>query len=255
MPERRQRWPEVSESSVPSKGCGGGNTLRIGRPEHGKFDQPGMRASDLLDLFHTGMATSVDASDREGPVVNIQGQVNLNTAGRDVLRCLAAGHLVQDPGLCRVTDWAHDTHGTLHPATRVIELDAPTEDLVADRIADAIIRSRPFASPSQLAQARGLDGLPVFGNPAMHENPDRIQWSDAAAEEVFGRVYEASTVRSRNFRVWVVGQSLGGNAETPEVLAESRRVFTVFADPGERRADGSLEPGNQRIRVLYERSF
>ena len=255
MPERRHCWPEVSAASVPSKTCGGGNTLRIGRPEHGKFDQPGMRASDLLDLFHAGIATSDEASEREGLVVNIEGQVNLNTAGRDVLRCLAAGRLVQDPGLCRVTDWAHDTHATLHPATQAIELDAPTHALVADRIADAIMHSRPFASPSQLAQVRGTDGLPVFGNPAMHQNPDRIQWSDAAAEEVFGRVYEASTVRSRNFRVWVVGQSLGGMADAPEVLAESRRVFTVFADPGERRADGSLEPGNQRIRVLYERSF
>jgi len=255
MPERRQRWPEVSVAAVPGKSCGGGNTLRIGRPEHGKFDQPGMRASDLLDLFHAGIATSDVASDREGHVVNIQGHVNLNTAGRDVLRCLAAGRLVQDPGLCRVADWAHDTHGTLHPATRAMDLDAPTAELVADRIADAIMRSRPFASPSQLAQARGVDGLPVFGNPAMHEDPDRLQWSDAAAEEVFGRVYEASTVRSRNFRVWVVGQSLGGKAEAPEVLAESRRVFTLFADPGERRPDGSLESTHQRMRVLYERSF
>lgn len=33
---------------------GGGNTLRIGRPEHELFDQPGARASQLLDLFHAG---------------------------------------------------------------------------------------------------------------------------------------------------------------------------------------------------------
>lgn len=39
------------------KGCqqfGGGNSLRIGRLEHPKFDQMGQRASQLLDLFQTG---------------------------------------------------------------------------------------------------------------------------------------------------------------------------------------------------------
>ncbi len=39
------------------KGCqqfGGGNSLRIGRLEHPKFDQMGQRACQLLDLFQTG---------------------------------------------------------------------------------------------------------------------------------------------------------------------------------------------------------
>jgi hypothetical protein len=39
------------------QGCqqfGGGNSLRIGRLEHPKFDQMGQRASQLLDLFQTG---------------------------------------------------------------------------------------------------------------------------------------------------------------------------------------------------------
>lgn len=255
MPGRRRRWPEVSATSVPSEICGGGNTLRIGRPEHGKFDRPGMRAGDLLDLFHVGIPGADDARDREGSVVHIDGRVNLNTAGRDVLRCLAAGTLLRDPGLCRVIDWQHDTRGPLRPTTGPLVLDAPTDEQVADRVADAIIRSRPFASPSQLAQVRTAEGDPVFGNPGMHEDPESIQWSDAAAEEVFARVHDASTVRSRNFRLWVVGQSLGGAEDAPEVLAESRRVFTLFVDPGARRADGSLEPENQRVRILHERPF
>lgn len=41
-------------SAEASELWGGGNTLRIGRPEHTLFDQPGMRASQLLDLFHVG---------------------------------------------------------------------------------------------------------------------------------------------------------------------------------------------------------
>ncbi len=44
----------IASDAAPSDVWGGGNTLRIGRKEHEKFDQPGLRASALLDLFHVG---------------------------------------------------------------------------------------------------------------------------------------------------------------------------------------------------------
>ncbi len=44
----------IPVDASPSDVWGGGNTLRIGRKEHENFDEPGLRASALLDLFHVG---------------------------------------------------------------------------------------------------------------------------------------------------------------------------------------------------------
>jgi len=256
MPARRNAWPEVTTASSPSTDYGGGNTLRIGRPEHGRFDRPGKRAVQLLDLFHAGIAESDDAAKREGPVVEIKGNINVNTAGKNALRAMAAGLLAQDPELRRVTDWAHDiASGDFRPQTTPLELGTPAISLVADRIADAILLRRPFASTSEIATARDKDDLPVFGNRDVYPNYKDIQWSDAAAEEVFARVYDASTVRSRNFRVWVIGQAITGPESKPEILAESRKTFTVFADPGERKSDGSIDPAKHHPRVTYANDF
>ncbi len=255
VPPARNRFPDVSFGSRPSTEYGGGNTLRIGRPEHEKFDRPGQRASQLLDLFHVGIPDSPETAELRGPVVKINGHVNINTAGRDALRAMAAGLLMQDPELRRVTNWAHDTKGGINAAqTAKIKLGTPTQAKVADRIADAILLRRPFASASELASVTDKDDNPVFGNRDLYKEKD-IQWSDAAAEEVFARVYDASTLRSRNFRVWVIGQAVTGTEAEPEVLSETRRVYTVFADPGKRQSDGTINPTTYHPRVTYENDF
>lgn len=46
---------DLQEFSDPDSRWGGGSTLRIGRKEFTKFDKQGMRASQLLDLFHSGV--------------------------------------------------------------------------------------------------------------------------------------------------------------------------------------------------------
>jgi hypothetical protein len=256
MPATRNVWPEVTTASTPSTDYGGGNTLRIGRPEHGMFDHPGERAIQLLDLFHAGVPDSENASLREGHVVEIKGNINVNTAGKNALRAMAAGMLVQDPELRRVTNWEHDiASGYFRPKTTPLELGTPRISLVADRIADAILLQRPFASTSELGLVRDADGDPVFGNRDLYPDYKNIQWSDSAAEELFGRVYDASTVRSRNFRVWVIGQAITGPDDKPEILAESRKVFTVFADPGDRKSDGGIDPAKYNPRVTYENDF
>jgi hypothetical protein len=256
MPARRNAWPEVTTASKSSTSYGGGNTLRIGRPEHGRFDRPGERAVQLLDLFHVGVPNSDDAAQREGPVVKIKGNININTAGRNALRAMAAGMLAQDPELRRVTNWEHDiASGNFRPRTALIELGTPTISSVADRIADAILLRRPFASTAELGMVLDADGNPVFGNRDLYPDLKDIQWSDAAAEELFGRVYDASTVRSRNFRVWVIGQAITGPESKPELLAESRKAFTVFVDPGERKSDGGIDPAKHNPRVTYEIDF
>ena len=144
------------------------------------------------------------------------------------------------------------------PAVSPLVLPAPTLSVEADRIADAIIHSRPYHSAADLAGARDAGGAHVFGNRALYPESDGIEWSDAAAEEVFARVYEGATVRSRNFRVWIVAQSLASSStpgRAPKVLAEVRKVLTLFADPGERAADGSIIAGKFKVKVMSCNEF
>ena len=140
------------------------------------------------------------------------------------------------------------------PPVSPLLLSAPTLTNEANRIADAILHSRPYHSAADLARAREPDGTAVFGNRAMYPDNTEIEWSDAAAEEIFARVYEGSTVRSRNFRVWIVAQALAPGA-VPQVLAEVRKVHTLFADPGERAADGSIVPEKFKTTVISSNEF
>ncbi|WP_193210475.1 type IV pilus modification PilV family protein [Luteolibacter marinus] len=259
MPTSQTSWPGVNTFSVASQSYGGGNTLRIGRAEHPRFEVPGWHAAHLLDLFHAGESTSLDAAEREGNLVEIAGNVNLNTASADAIRALAAGTLKQDPLLCFAPSKSHQTTSLMAAPTQPLELGAPTDSKFADHVAEAILRSRPFACAADIASARDKNDEPVFGNRDMYSQGNKIHWTDSAAEEVFGRVYEASTLRSRNFRVWVIGQALappprGSNAD-PEILSESKKAFTVFADPGERNDDGTINPSTYRPRVIHENDF
>lgn len=271
MPDGKFFFPDVIALSTNSSDIGGGNSLRIGRPEHPKFDIPGLRAAHLLDLFHAGDSTSTSRSEREGNVVTIAGKVNLNTANRDALRALAAGFLKQDPEIANVDSRVHRSFPYCSPATSslVDVLGSPTHSVAADRVADAIIASRPISCAAELSAAslaprpatagNATDPSAVFGNRMMYPQGDNLQWSDAAAEEVFARVYESSTVRSRNFRVWVVGQAIAPMAANskvpPTVLAEVRKAFTVFADPGARKLDGGIDAAKFSTRVIYENDF
>ncbi len=260
MPASCSAWPDVV-SAEPSPYYGGGNTLRIGRPEHPAFDQtdsPGLHAAHLLDLFHTGLSRAAEAAGREGPLVRIEGHVNLNTASRDTLRALAAGALVMDPLLGRRLGCDHLGAPVMAPPTTPLTLAAPTVALEADRIADAILLRRPYASTAGLALAREAGGKYVFGNRDLYPDASSIEWSDAAAEETFARVYEGATVRSRNFRVWVVAQALAPGSDPggcPTVLAEVRKVHTLFADPGKRADDGSIITGNFQTWITSSNDF
>jgi hypothetical protein len=263
----RVSWPSVEIDSDPDIYYGGGNTLRIGRPEHPEFgkpighkppEMPETHAARLLDLFHAGKSRSTEATEREGSLQRIEGHVNINTASKYALRLLAGGLLAADPILRKRTSDSHSSE-TMAPPVSSLEASTPTKDREADVIADAIVRGRPFASPSELASVVNSDNKLVFGNRDLLPDGNKVQWSDAAAEEAFARVFNSSTVRSRNFRIWVVGQSItpldGKSTAAPEVLAEVRKAFNVFVDPGARRADGSIDPTKVRIRVPHENDF
>jgi type II secretory pathway pseudopilin PulG len=258
-------WGDVLTSSTSSTDHGGGNTLRIGRPEHPAFDVPGLRASHLLDLFHAGLSRSDDNAEREGPLVKIAGHLNLNTASKPALRQLIAGRLGQDPEIRRFLNNTHSGGRNRFPLMQKLT-PAPDITTIAGRIADAVIRSRPYASTGELANAREVSGTtvtPVFGNPQIiagftGNSYPYLQWTDSAAEETFARTHEAATIRSRNFRIWVVGQSIAPTTSTtaaPEVLAEVRKAFTVFADPGKRLSDGSIDPTKFRLKIIHENDF
>lgn len=260
-------WGDVLTSTAADPRRGGGNTLRIGRPEHPMFDkpdQPGLEAYHLLDLFHAGRSRSASAADREGLLVLSQGQVNINTAGRDALRAIAVGALTMDPKMSKRTSDNHDILALMAPPVNLYKMPASEINNEANRIADAIILRRkttPFPSPAALAEVRdspGAGGKPLFGNKDLIADGTSIERSDSAAEEIFARVYEASTVRSRNYRVWIVGQSLAPTKSTtaaPEVLSEVRKVFNVFADPGERTTAGTIDPSKCKITVTHENDF
>lgn len=255
-------WGDVETNSTSSPDFGGGNTLRVGRPEHLRFianGASGMEAVRLLGLFHAGQSRSNSKAERAGPVVQIRGHVNLNTANRDVLRAILIGPLKMDPKMSIRTTEIHDTNERMAPPVKPFSLTATEILTEADHTADAIIATRettPFASTSNLAAVRDSSGKLVFGNKKLITNDSKVDRSDSAAEEIFARVYEASTVRSRNFRVWVVGQTLApSTSASPEVLAEVRRVFTIFADPGHRKPDGEIDPSKSHITILHENDF
>jgi hypothetical protein len=166
-----------------------------------------------------------------------------------------------DPKISIRTAENHEITSLMAPPTKPW---IPTDQSVnqeADRIADAIIahrKTKPFASNSQLAEVRDEKGNVIFGNKDLISDGKKVHRTDSATEECFARLYDASTVRSRNFRIWVVGQALapsGGENMKPEVLAETRRVFTVFADPGKRGDDGKIDPEKSRLIILHENEF
>jgi hypothetical protein len=148
------------------------------------------------------------------------------------------------------------------PRTAQTDVGTPTRERAADLIAEAIIAERPFASAYDLAMVEDGEERPIWGNEELFDLGSKLSWNDAASEELFGRLWESSTLRSRNFRVWVIGQSIAptdatGTAwrDAPKVLAESRKVFTLFANPGERDDAGEIKDERIEVEVLYENDF
>ncbi|MEP4078620.1 type IV pilus modification PilV family protein [Haloferula sp.] len=268
MPASRRSWPSVEQASPESQSHGGGNTLRVGRAEHPKFEVPeegelgqvaGQHAAHLLDLFHVGKPKSGQKEEREGDLIWIEDRVNLNTATETAIRAMVVGNLEQDPMLSRQLTTSHSTTELMAPPTSTIELGSPAISRAGDIISRAILEHRPFASAADLAAIEDPEGEKIFGNREMYSLGDKIEWSDSAAEELYARVYESSTLRSRNFRVWVVGQAIApldkDSTNEPVVLAESRKVFSVFAAPGNRDSDGTIKEEDYEPEVTHENDF
>lgn len=232
----------------------GGNTLRIGRPEHSRFrpaygetipNRPADRkhcATALLDLFHTGIPHSTDEQVRAGDFQRVHGHVNINTASKPALQALVAGSLVMDSAI--------QFGGSADPAK-----PRPGTPESASLIADEIIQRRPFLSASELPERLlAPDGEPLLGN--THRKTDREvfpEWNDSAAEEAFARIFNSSTVRSRHFRIVVTGQCYReSRSGTMNVLATRSRIYHVFVRPV-RGEDGIITHND--VQITYARNL
>jgi hypothetical protein len=130
----------------------------------------------------------------------------------------------------------------------------PTVSKQADFFADAVINSRPLLSTSALSTIRvtppaGSQPETSFGNPHQYNNQTPpTEWNDPGREELFAKIYNLATTRSRNFRVFVTGQSLDKNRN---VLSTVTKVYQVFVKPN-RAADGTIQ--SQQV-VIKLREF
>jgi hypothetical protein len=223
-----QKWQDAWKSNMTADGnYGCASTLRIGSPEFKDFDSSDSRATRLLDLFAV--------ADRR----DVRGAINLNTASREALRALAAGiELKQDPAIA--------------PASVFGPVNDPASPSQGDKFADAVIANRPFLSTAQLGDMVTTPGdatSKFFGNAAQWSTAGPTEWNDAAREEYFSKVFNLTTVRSRNFRVFVTGQALDKNGN---VLSTSNREFQVYLKPT-RNAAGLIT--QQQINLTYERDL
>jgi hypothetical protein len=233
--------PDIPDTALRSARGAGGHTLAIGRPEFSLFDQNGMRAWQMLDVFSAKTANN--------NVMNTAGLVNLNTASRDVLRALAAGILQNsDTGI-----QPSSLQSNLYPPTSASGTSPSTSVQQADRFADAVINSRPLLSTAALSAIRDWQGQPFFGNPNQYQNSTQTpptEWNDPGREELFTKIYNLATTRSRNFRVFVTGQSLDKNGN---VLSTVTKVYHVFINPTRDPTTGAIQ--SQQVQIKYEGSM
>jgi len=231
---------------------GGGNTLRIGRPEHPRFaftnmysnsvppiPNMGMSSAALLDLFCVTNGIKVTGGSG-GPYSLGGGKINLNTAPAPVLRALAGGiRLSKD--LAQV------------PANYAIP------PAMAEAFAQGVMRFRskyPFLTPSHLSfigtdpawpNTNNWPANAVFGNTnsiTLSNVPGNTfgstaqmsitEWNDQAAEEWFSKIYSLSSCQSQNFRIYVVAQLVATNSsgQTNPIGPLVKKYYQVFFQNG-----------------------
>jgi len=201
---------------------GGGQTLRIGRPEHSRFaftnlgsipnSQPipntGQSAAALLDLFCIGNPSIVSSNG----IYRTGGKINLNTAPAPVLAALAGGiKLSKDP----------NKKGT----------EVNTNMISA--FTNGVMRFRsvyPFLTPSHLAFISSTYGITGWTNSAnwtlnavFSTNttgvPGVSSLNDQGREEWFSKIYGLATVSSVNYRFYIAAQLVDTNSNAVGPIA------------------------------------
>jgi hypothetical protein len=225
------KWTNLTANATANNGYGGGNSLRIGRAEHPRFTNTGLRAAQLLDLFAVGPTNSAGMVVRQAA-----GRINLNTAGTNALRALAAG-------VSHTSDPALQPGGT-NFVPPVGALNAFVQGVTNSRGTKPFFSVNEVPSISTNGVAAQWPTNSVFGN----TNASVVgvtAWSDAAAEEWFRKIHSLATVRSRNFLVHVVAQSVATNNPTAP-LSTYRMAAQVYLSP---QRSGGLTT-NSRVEVI-----
>ncbi len=227
-------WTNINSGASPNSAFAGGHTLRIGRPDFTRFNTNGLRAAQLLDILAVSIATNTNS----GALLNtVRGRINVNTAGTNALRALAAG--VFHTNDTRLASGSGAGTNFVIPTNAVSAFVAGVS---------AFRSARPFVAPSQIAQVStstnpsAWPGSSVFGN---RSTAGITAGNDAATEEWFAKVYPLTTVRSRNFLVHTVGQSLQTN--DLQVLSTYASATQIYVEP--LRATNGYTT-NSRVRVV-----
>jgi hypothetical protein len=206
---------EVGTTWVANSMYGGGQTLRIGRPEHSRFaftnlgstptSQPipntGQSAAALLDLFCISNPTNASSSG----IYRTGGKINLNTAPGPVLAALAGGiNLNSD-----TNKGGKEVNATMISA-----------------FTNGVMRFRsvyPFLTPSHLAFISANYGTTGWTNSAVWTAnavfstntggglSGVTSLNDQGREEWFSKIYELSTVSSVNYRFYIAAQLVDTN--------------------------------------------
>lgn len=240
------QWSDVhSRTSTASSRAGGGFSLAIGRPEFPAFDAEGQRAAQLIDLF--------SLTPENPPSHPHARSININTAPREVLRCLIAGVLLNaDPMAPDASPRYDESIGDLF-ADRVI---AHRNQSPLRGFSDLnILRKNPL----ETRDPSNPEHTPFFGNPDFFEqvpqvtdndNPnDLVEWNDAGREELMRKVMDLVTFHSKTFRIVVAGEVLSKSGKR---LARATREYHFTVEP-ERDANGQAIPDSKpRITKHYE---
>ena len=202
---------------------GGGQTLRIGRPEHSRFaftnlgstptSQPipntGQSAAALLDLFCISNPSNVT----NNGIYRTGGKINLNTAPAPVLAALAGGiKLANDP----------NKKGSEDNATMI------------STFTNGVMRFRsvyPFLTPSHLVFISANYGTTGWTNSAnwkanavFSTNTSGglsgvTSLNDRGREEWFSKIYQLASVSSVNYRFYIAAQLVDTNSNAVGPIA------------------------------------
>ena len=158
--------------------CGGGRTLRIGQPEFSYWDTPGKRAIELLDLF-TLSSKKI-------------GLINVNTAPHAILTALFYG--------ITPTSDQRFLHSKLQLQAAECFATLLEEHRPYEKISDLRILTPPLANAETYS--------PSLGTNVFSSGVPLAAVFDRAREEGFGKMISLCTIRSRAFRLFILGQTL-----------------------------------------------
>jgi len=225
---------------------GGGQTLRIGRPEHSRFaftnldssktsypvPSLGTSAAGLMDLFCVTNA------------YNWAGKININTAPLPVLAALAGGI-------------------TLSKDANIKGSTMNSQMVSAFTNGVAQFRSTyPFISPSQLAFIStnyGSTGWTnssvwtqnaVFGTNTFGGLKGVTSLNDEGREEWFSKIYNLTTVQSFNYRIYVVAQLVDTNGVPKGSMM--RKYYQVYLRNNTPQGSGDTAGPSVSPTVTYE---